>query len=432
MTRNLDDLPVRLANRQIRARSAVRSLPFSFGERTLVLYFVAFYFFPMLVDFFLDVQIKYYLMGDLPFALPFLFSAAYLSAVIVLRRLVVLDLRIKAPFRKMMGSRVLSYLVFFVFLLVSFMFSLSFDSSFRHKQSYSDAGLLPIVAFSTKAVCHIFIFASLSNKRLVALNFLHYLCYFAGLIFAFVSSYDILWGAVGLYSLMKAARVDVVRMARRIFSRFSFAVFLIVLPAVVFGGMLNKLGLEGALDYFSDGFVTGIFELFTNRIFYHSYSLAAQMSDLERAFSLSVEAWNIVVHQSFRRFLVLVGESVSSETLQTVSRLNYLVISGYNVDSDAGASPGLLGSIFYLPGSFLALPVHIVCISNMIGMIDNILGKGRYSPLAYFGSLALFQALTDAFMDNFNPFSIGFIVLVTLFFMSSYARAVPDPAAQKR
>ena len=424
----LEALP---AGRRLRTRAASRFLKLSFGEKTLILYFVAFYFFPMLVDFFVDVQIKYLLMGDLPFALPFVFAVMYLSVVIAVRRLLVLDIKIKAPFRKIMASKILTYLIFLLFVSASFLFSLSFSASFRHQQMYADAGLIPVVTFSVKMICHIFIFASLSNKPLVKLNSVHYVCYFAGLYFGFVSSYDILWAAVGLYSWLRNAKLDVWRSARKIFSKFGVVSIAIVVPAVVFGGMLNKLGLEGAIDFFYEGGVEISLDLIANRTFYHSYSLAVQLSDLKMAFSLSAEAWNIVVHQSYRRFLIILGTPVPSETLQTVSRLNFLVITGNNIDSGAGASPGLLGSVFYLPGSFMALPIHIVCVYNMIGMVDNILGKGKYSFPAFFGSLALFQALTDSFMDNFNPFSVGFIALLTMFYMSSYARTIADPADPK-
>lgn len=412
----------------VQKRGASRSSRLSFGEKTLFLYFLVFYFFPIGMDFFSDVQLKYFLRGDLPFTLPFAFAAFYLFTILSLRRIIDIDIKIKAPLRKVIPSKIILYAVFSIFLVAAFSFSQTFSSAFRHNQSYSNAGLLPMITFSAKAICHIFIFASLSSRPLIKLDTLHYIFYFAGLYFAFVSSYDIIWAVVGILSWLAATRVDIVNIAKNAFSNFSFPLILAVVPAVVFGGMANKLGFEGAIDYFSDGLFSGLFELFKNRIFYHSYSLAVQFSDIENSFTRSAEALSIIGHQSLRRLLILVGNPILSETHQTVSRLNYLVISNYNVASDAGASPGLLGSIFYLPGSFLALPIHIICISNLIGMIDNIIGKGRNNPIAYFASLALLQALADAFMDNFNPFSIGFIILAMMFVMSSYARTVPDPA----
>ena len=420
--------------RPLPARSfgSAPSMQLSFGEKTLVLYFVAFYFFPMIFDFFFDIGIKYHLSGDLPFVVPFVFSILYLLLVLAIRRIFMPNIKIRVPFRKIMGSKLLSYGIFFIFAVAAFLFSTRFSSSFRHTQNYADAGLLPVVVFSVKIICHIFIFASLSSKRLIRLTAVHYLCYFAGLFFAFVSSYDFLWAAVGMYSWIRVANIDLLRIFRNWFSKFGLISGVIIVPIVVFGGMLNKMGLEGALNYFSDGLIMGLFELFTNRIFYHSYSLAMHLNDIGRSFALSFEAMNILGHQSLRRLFILIGSPIPSETAQTVSRLNFLVISGNNHLSDAGASPGLLGSIFYLPGGLFALPIHIICISNMIGMFDNILGKGKYALPSYFGSLALCQALTDAFMDNFNPFSIGFIALATMFVMSSYARTVTDPADPNR
>ena len=88
----------------------------------------------------------------------------------------------------------------------------------------------------------------------------------------------------------------------------------------------------------------------------------------------------------------------------------------------AGASPGLLGSLFYMLGSVYALPLHMLYVFHVIKIFDNIMGPGSYNLFSYFGALILFQLLVDSIPDNFNPFSIGFIGLVTLSLLSAYAK----------
>ena len=102
----------------VQKRGASRSSRLSFGEKTLFLYFLVFYFFPIGMDFFSDVQLKYFLRGDLPFTLPFAFAAFYLFTILSLRRIIDIDIKIKAPLRKVIPSKIILYAVFSIFLVV--------------------------------------------------------------------------------------------------------------------------------------------------------------------------------------------------------------------------------------------------------------------------------------------------------------------------
>jgi hypothetical protein len=409
-----------------------RRLNLTFGEKVLVLYFTAFYFMPMITDFFIDVPIKYILQGDLQFLGAFLFAAGYLITFLLIRKTVNLSFKLRVPLRSKVVSPWLTTAIFLLFLVFAARFSMQFTSSFRHTESYSSAGLIPVLTFALKTVCTVLIFSSISSKSLVKLEWYHFIIFLISISLSFVGSYDILYVATALYAWFRLARVNVLRLIRPLFSKADGIIMLLLLPGIVFAGMANKIGFDRAVGFFADGGLAAGLELFANRTFYHSYSLAFQLNNYLGTFHLGREAVEIVSFQSIRRFQVLLGSSVPNETLQTVSRLNFLIISGNNIDSDAGASPGLLGSIFYLPGSLYMLPLHMFCLYNAISIFDNIMGKSKYGLLAYLCGIVLLQALTDSFMDNFNPFSIGFIVLATLFFISSYARTVADPADQKR
>jgi hypothetical protein len=405
----------------------VRGLELTFGEKVLILYFTAFYFVPIVVDFFVDLPIKYILQGDLRFFGALSFSVTYLIAFLFVRRALDLNLKIRVPGRGALASKLLATIVFLLFLIFSARFSIQFTSSFRHAESYSSAGLIPILTFALKTVCSVMVFASISTKRLVRLHWYHFTMYLLGVTLSFVGAYDIVYFVMTLYAWFRHLRSKDLRYIQVIFSRSGGIAIILLLPGVVFAGMANKIGFDRAVEFFSDGaLVTGI-ELFANRTFYHSYSLAYQLNHYFGSVQLGFEAFNIVTFQSLRRLLVLVGFEVPNETLQTVSRLNFLIITGGNINSDAGASPGLLGSIFYLPGGIYILPLHMLCLYNAVGIFDNIMGKSRYGSLAYICGIILLQALTDAFMDNLNPFSIGFIALTTMFIMSSHARTIPDP-----
>lgn len=98
-----------------------------------------------------------------------------------------------------------------------------------------------------------------------------------------------------------------------------------------------------------------------------------------------------------------------------------MTIACYDVEGNINPSTslGLLGSKFYLPASLYLLPLQMICLNNAIIIFDNTMGKAKYDLLAYLCGIVLWQPLTDGFMDNFNPFSVDFIPLATLFFMSS-------------
>ncbi|WP_221538705.1 hypothetical protein [Qipengyuania huizhouensis] len=412
-------------------------LKFTFGEKILLIYFVTFYFVPIIADWLIDLRVKYYLVGGQDFTRAFLFALVYLIVILFLRKLRadrdVTGYRPRVRRKKGNRSRlkflfapVTVNVIIFSFLAISYQFAQEFETSFRHTASYSASGLIPVLTFALKTIATIYVFCSTSNKNLIYLAPLSIFAYMAAIYFSFVGSYDIIYGFIALYALIKNSGASLLRIARKIFSKFGAIAIVAIVPAVVFAGMWNKIGFDEAVTYFSSGGLMTAVELFLNRLFYHSYSLAYQLGDIKRSLALGWQAVDIVSFQSSRRFLVLMGESVSNETLQTVSRLNYLEISGYRVGGDAGASPGLLGSIFYLPGSVFMLPLHMLYVLFIVRIFDNVMGAHPYQPPAYLGGLVIFQVLVDSIADNLNPFSIGFIALVAFFVLSLQAKHVPD------
>lgn len=408
-------------------------LELSFGEKSVTIYFAVFYFLPLIFDFFIDVGVKYSLQGDMPFAGAFLFAFFYLAILLFLRKTINLSIPVKIPFRQWVGHRSLISFVFLTFLTFAWLFSSTFDASFRHSESYSSSGLVPIITFSLKTVAAAYVFVSLSAKKIIELHWYHYVLYIFALYLSFAGSYDVIYASLGIYAWLRSSSVDLIKLMRKRLRVLGFVFIIFVVPTVIFAGMANKIGFEEAQRYFVEaGVVTRAIELYTNRTFYHSYSLGYHINNIGDSFGLAKQAFDIVSYQSIRRVVILLGSEMPNETVQTVNRLNYLLISGGRFYNDTGASPGLLGSMFFLPGSILAFPFHIVLIYNAVGMLDNMMGKARYGPLAYLGGLVVLQALADSMMDKLNPVSAGFIALVIYGTLSSYSRTVPDPACAKQ
>ena len=52
------------------------------------------------------------------------------------------------------------------------------------------------------------------------------------------------------------------------------------------------------------------------------------------------------------------------------------------------------------------------------------MGGGRYGLPVYLGGLVVLQAVVDTIVDNFNPFSVGFVALAMLLVLSTRAGSV--------
>lgn len=394
----------------------------TFGERTLILYFTIFYFFPILANYFVDTQIKYKLYGDLNFFHGLWFSILYIIVLFFLRKKVNLNIKLNLSLFHFVKNKYVTFCLFLIFLVCSINFYIEFSSSFRHQNEFSNSGLLPIVTFALKAICASLIFCSLSSLNFIKLKLIHYLLFIIAISFSFAGSYDVLYAIlafVGIFLLYRKRNI------RKTAFRGVVGVLGIILtvPAILFAGMANKLGVDGAYNFFLDGGMTIAIDLLLSRSFYHAYSLTYHLTFLLDTFQLWFHSIDIVSTQSFRRLIIILGGESSVDSFETVSRLNYILISGGNYESDAGASPGLLGSIFYLPGSILFLPIHLVIIYNAIGLLDDIMVHNRYSIVVYLGGVIVLQALCDSIMDKLNPFSIGFISLFMYLVLASSARS---------
>lgn len=396
----------------------------SFGERLIFLYFGAFYFGPMVIDALFDLKIKYVLSGDLNFFWPFILSALYLLLFYWLRKVMGRGRGVSLPFAKFASSNAVVTVVFLAFFALAYEFSSTFSTAFRHTESYSSAGIVPVATFALKTVCAIYVFASLSSRSVIEIKFYHVLLFVWGLYFAFVSSNDVVHAFVAIYSLFQNSRIELARLARALVPKVGLPAIIIILPGVVFAGIANKVGIDAALTRFSSGGIQYLVELFANRIFYHSYTFAYHINNFEESFALGWQAMEIISFQSFRRLEILFGGEVVNETLQTVSRLNYLQITPFDNGTGAGASPGLLGSLFYFPGGVLSLPLHMFYVYAVATAFDRLMGGGRYGLPVYLGGLVVLQAVVDTIVDNFNPFSVGFVALAMLLVLSTRAGSV--------
>jgi len=404
----------------------------SFGDRVVALYFLSFYLVPFLIDSIVDLKVKYFLIGSPNFALGFAFVGFYFVLYLYIRSKLNSRVSIRIPGVSLLFSKPVVAIAFILLLALSLEFNRRFNASFRHSNSFAAAGGIAILTFTLRAYCLTIILISASKKEIVHLTPLHYLSFLFSTFLSMSGSYDALFLLAAAYIFMLRHRRKLVRVAVKIFDKFDIIFILFTVSAVGVFGIFNKIGYDLTVAYFSGGGFSELLSLIGNRLFYHFYSVSHHVNNILDSFQLGFEAFKVTIFETGRRLSVLIGIPLESAEIKTAKRLNFLSISP-NFRETAGASPGLLGSIFFFPGSILFLPIHIIIIQNISDCFSNIMGNNRkYNLLVYLLAMVIFQAICDSLIDTFNPFGPSFLYLFVLVCASSYSRRIAQNCNPRR
>lgn len=259
-------------------------------------------------------------------------------------------------------------------LLVSIYFWLNFNISFRHTTRLSDAGFLAEVMLFLRFYCMAYVFYTLSmmingvawqkkfSRRLVLI-----LC---GCILTTNSALDFPLLVIILYILWKKNKISI----NTPFNTFSILkygfLFSVVVPATIFMGYANKWGFDRAYLYFQNvDFInllsavllriSSSFAALLNAFSSYLFNIKLQMSNIYNSLHIFIFRLGLVFH-----FNVPAGE------LTSVSRANFLLLFKTYLPK-AGATPGLLASVFLMPifpiniFIVMAYTVFVITLVNM-------------------------------------------------------------------
>lgn len=196
----------------------------------------------------------------------------------------------------------------------------------------------------------------------------------------------------------------------------------VALPLIAYGalfiGTANKIGIDRTWELLTH--LPTILNLVVGRVGYHFYSTSIQVTDnftnFYQAELALAEVWNVIKY----RFSVLTGLiSVEKPDVGTISRMNFLYMSpAYH--PRIGASPSLLGSVFFWPGAGFAIFYFVFLMRFVLLQFWTVVGDRGLNWLFGLLVVILFGSIFDASLDTLNPFSHGAVRLIVLILAARY------------
>jgi hypothetical protein len=278
---------------------------------------------------------------------------------------------------KLVINFVLILSVFTFFL--SIYFSINFSSKFRHVNRLSDAGVSVALLFFLKPilyfiVClmliHILNGAKLGVKSRVSLYLILILS-----VLSINSSLQVIIIILILLMLFYPS----VFLSRKIFLSFRyFLLIFLLLPiltlSVLFIGIGNKVGYDFLLTtdgfYFIKNYGNILFPRMSTSLF---SSVIMLQNSLDGHFYTN-ETLNAIFSTLYNRLsLIFPLDNFNTSLIDTVNRLNYTAVFSNHADR-AGASPGIIASVFYtplFPFLFFAIPMYVYLIYSSLSYHMN-------------------------------------------------------------
>ncbi len=210
----------------------------------------------------------------------------------------------------------------------------------------------------------------------------------------------------------------------------------LLVALIFFVGKSNKIGVEETLQIMSDG--DAFFQAFLQRYSFHMYSLSTHVSENFFNFGLAGEAIREVTSVMWFRIGSLFGLSVERPEMGSIARMNFFVLADFYKDR-VGASPSMLGSLFFFPGAGLAIFYYVFILRFIISLFWKIMGVTMENWLFIGLSVILLSTSVDALLDAVNPLSNGFTRLLSLYLGASYVismlrrrQSVPERSVRPR
>lgn len=207
--------------------------------------------------------------------------------------------------------------------------------------------------------------------------------------------------------------------------RLSIALLPLLVVTVFYFGKANKVGAEEAQALISNFDL--FFYSFLQRYGYHVYSLSTHVSENMFNLSMGIDAVKEVISVMIFRLSRIMGFAVDRPELGSVARMNFFVLSEYYKER-IGASPGMLGSVFFFPGASLAIFYYVFLLRFVISQFWRIYNGIKLPWIFTLLNIFILATAVDAALDSFNPLSNGFIRVFFLFFGARYISSLFIPA----
>jgi hypothetical protein len=184
---------------------------------------------------------------------------------------------------------------------------------------------------------------------------------------------------------------------------------------ILFFGLANKMGVEVAYDLLRDGAFVDLLLIPMARLSVHFYSLSYHLTYTLFDFDFQMQSIPNVIQNLNFRLSYLFGLEAQKPDIVSSARLNSLSIYLDPRDRN-GASPGLIGSIFFIPFFPFSILISVLYVSFIYRKIESLFNKNKkYSLMTILYVVALSQVFTDAQVDLLNFVGVSGINLLFLY-----------------
>lgn len=185
--------------------------------------------------------------------------------------------------------------------------------------------------------------------------------------------------------------------------------------SILFFGLANKMGVEVAYDLLISGTLFDFLLIPIARLSVHFYSLAYHLTYTLFDFDFQMQSIPNVIQNLNFRVSHLFGLEAQKPDIVSSARLNSLSIYLDPRDRN-GASPGLIGSIFFIPFFPFNILISVLYVSFIYRKIESLFNKNKkYSLMTILYVVALGQVYTDAQVDLLNFVGVSGISLFFLY-----------------
>lgn len=364
-----------------------------------------------------------YNINDYPLYNTFLFVLIFLILVSIFGSILP---RVKKVF--IISSYKINFLMYLItmlnviYLLSAFYFFQYYEISFRHHYRLRDVDIIIKLLFLMTPFIKIivlFIFISfLKNKKITTIMKLNLLLILVASILSLNSSLGVIFISfiitLLIYPSMYTKKVSLKSLL------MYFILILIIAFSVVFIGLANKGGYSYALEFYTsiEGFKLLLLKVFMRistsflslniLLNEHIFNYELQLSTYENLYKIFIQKVNIIFP-----FI----DNLNSDVI-SVNRINYEFLFINHTDT-GGASPGLIGSIFYIPifpFSVLMIIIYVLFVLSAINRYFENLNYNFFVPLIvlYFVSFLFDSPLK--LLIILEPATLAFLV----FYLSSF------------
>ena len=320
----------------------------------------------------------------------------------------------------------LKWIFLILFFISALNFSMNYGLNFRHSNRLSETGfLVQILGFLRIIAIYIvftyFTYIIRGNLLLIKDRIYLFILFFSYSLCITGSLHVVFLPIVLMLVFLSNNKLKIILINQNISMKKAilfFGIALIISIGVVFVGIANKIGVEKTFNLFIDSeMLDYILSLVSMRVSTSYFSLLIMAHDHIFNYDLQFNIYMMHLQNFLDRlmFIMSISDYTNTQEIQSINRFNYLILFKNDISNTAGAAPGLIASIFYLPIfpiNFLLMSIYLVMIFRILNIY---IGYKKLSFIAiviiYYFLFVFFEA-PPLILRIIDPMSLYFTLFI--------------------